>query len=58
MSEPDKNGGNLPHAVFRLADAQRERAEAEHRKVDEQAKWRELFADFFAWLKSIVKPKE
>lgn len=52
MSEPDKNGGNLPHAVFRLADAQRERASAEHRKVDEQAKWRELLAEFFAWLKT------
>lgn len=47
MSEPEKNGGNLPHAVFRLADAQREGAEAEHRKVDEWAKWREMFERFF-----------
>ena len=53
MSEPDKHDakGRLPHAMFRIADAQAEQAKAEHRKVDEWAAWRKLFTDFFEWLK-------
>ncbi len=45
MSEPDKNGGKgeLPHSVFRVGDKIELLADAEHRKVDELAKWRAMF---------------
>lgn len=51
MSEPDKNGGNLPHAVFRNADALADRARAEHRKVDVSAKWLDFAREVFDWIK-------
>lgn len=59
MSDPEKNGGSdLPHSVFRVGDRLELLADAEHKKVEEMARWRVLFERLVALIERLMKTQE